>query len=45
MSSRRLINLDPERRSRLGLWMAVLGYVCMLVSIVLLGASFLDQIR
>ena len=45
MPTRRLIKLDPELRSRIGLWMAALGYVCMLASIVLLGMNFLDQLR
>ena len=45
MPSRQLIKLDPEFRSRLGLWMAALGYACMLASIVLLGMNFLDQMR
>lgn len=45
MPSRHLIKLDPELRSRIGLWMALLGYACMLVSIVLLGINFLDQLR
>ncbi len=45
MPSRHLIKLDPELRSRIGLWMAALGYACMLVSIVLLGLNFLDQLR
>lgn len=45
MPLRRLIKLDPELRSRIGLWMAVLGYACMLVSIVLLGMNFLDRLR
>jgi len=45
MPTRRLIKLDPELRSRIGLWMAALGYACMLASIVLLGMNFLDQLR
>lgn len=45
MPSRHLIKFDPELRSRIGLWMAVLGYACMLVSIVLLGINFLEQLR
>ncbi len=45
MPLRHLIKLDPELRSRIGLWMAVLGYACMLASIVLLGMNFLDQVR
>jgi len=45
MPLRQLIKLDPEFRSRLGLWMAVLGYALMLGSIVLLGANFLEQLR
>ena len=45
MPPRHLIKLDPELRSRIGLWMAVLGYACMLASIVLLGMNFLDQMR
>ena len=45
MPSRHQIKLDPELRSRIGLWMAVLGYACMLASIVLLGMNFLGQLR
>jgi hypothetical protein len=45
MPSRYLIKLDPELRSRIGLWMAALGCACMLASIVLLGINFLEQLR
>ncbi len=45
MPSRRLIKLDPELRGRIGLWMAVLGYACVAVSIVSLGLHFFEQLR
>lgn len=44
MPTRRLITLDDRARSRLGLWMALLGFACMLGSLCLLGVGFLRQL-
>ena len=44
MPTRRLITLDDRARSRLGLWMALLGVACMLGSVVLLGLGFMRQL-
>jgi hypothetical protein len=44
MPTRRLFTLDDRTRSRLGLWMAMLGCACMLGSVALLGLGFLRQL-
>lgn len=45
MPTRSPITLDNRARSRLGLWMAVLGIACILGSVALLGLNFLRQIN
>lgn len=45
MPTRRLFTLDDRARSRLGLWMGVLGVACILCSVALLGLNFLRHIN